>query len=274
MDTTTLILLLSSLPGLGEKKLAAILAKNALFRRSPTAFFALGSEILTEEYLLPTALAERITRVTTEERNAAQHLAKRLGREQVRVVTQQDATYPGRLLQSLDVPPPVLYLYGNSRLLDPERSLYCVANSNDASEEILAACDRRAEEAIASGSIPVTGHNRLPYQRTALVACRRNAPICYVLDRGLYTAFNGDLSRELFPAAHIWSPAYDPERDLTLTPFPPLFHSLGTHNRRRDELIFALSDVVYQGDVRPGGQMERRCSEARAVGKTIISVKA
>src|SRR5207245_2863113 len=115
------------------------------------------------------------------------------------LITLRDASYPRRLAERLDVPPPVLFLYGNAPLLDSP--LFAVANSNGASEPALAAGDRAAEAALAAGWSLVTGHNRIPYQRPALAVRRNGGRILYVLDRGLRQGFGGDLSRALFPAA-------------------------------------------------------------------------
>ena len=147
--------------------------------------------------------------------------------------------------------------------------LFAVANSNGASEEALASTDRAAETAMAAGLHPVTGHNRQAYQRPALVARRNGGRVCYVLDRGLLEAFGNDLSRELFPAARIWSPAYDPACDLTLSPFPLRAHSLADHNSRRDSLIFALADTVIVGEIRQAGRMERECLAALRRGRPV-----
>jgi hypothetical protein len=91
-----------------------------------------------------------------------------------------------------------------------------------------------------------------------------------VLDRGLFEAFGDDLRRELFPAAHVWSSAYQPSTTLTLTPFPLRAHGIALHNRRRDELIFALADTILVGEVRTGGQMERCVLRALEEGRCVV----
>jgi hypothetical protein len=118
----------------------------------------------------------------------------------------------------------------------------------------------------------VTGHNRPPYQRAALAALRFGGKVCYVLDRGLLEAFSNDLRRELFPAAHVWSRQYDPATTLTLTPYPLRAHGIAIHNRRRDELVFALADTIVAGEIRPGGQMDHHLRAAQESNRQVVKV--
>jgi DNA processing protein len=221
---------------------------------------ALNADALIEEYGFKREVALGLVKSRSQALDKSASTAREMRRAGIRMVTVQDATYPSRLLNAMENPPPVLYAYGRLELLN--RPLFAVANSNDASEEFLALGDKAAEAALQAAWYPVTGHNRIPYQRTALVARRSGSHICYVLDRGIFEAFGGDLSKELFPAARIWSPAYDPDRDLTLSCFPLWAHNVAVHNQRRDSIIFALASAIIAGDVRSGGQMEKLCRNA------------
>jgi hypothetical protein len=260
MEAAELILLLLDTPGIGEQSLGAVLRRNAISGRSPEEFLSLPVHALAVEYGIRRSAAELLLDATSSRRSVAEEQARWLRRTGVNLVTLLDASYPQRLVQRLDTPPPVLFLYGNPALLD--RPLFAVANSNGAAEPALAAGDQAAEAALAAGWSLVTGHNRIPYQRPALAVRRNGGQICYVLDRGMIRGFGGDLSRALFPAARIWGPAYDPACDLTLSPFGLQAHGIATNNRRRDTLVFALADAIFACEVRPGGQMERECLAA------------
>jgi DNA processing protein len=268
MDTTELILLLSEVPGIGDKTMAGILRKNAVLRRTAREFLALPELRLREEYGIAERPAACISAITPTLKDAAAATVRGLRRSGITLLTLLDAVYPKRLLERMDELPPVLYAYGNVALLDAR--LFAVANSNEPPEQALAVTDVAAETALECGWWPVTGHNRPAYQRPALTSRRNGGRVCYVLDRGLLEAFGDDLAKDLFPAARIWSPAYDPQCDLTISPFALRDHSLATHNRRRDEIIFALADVVFAGAVRPGGQMERNCLRVLAQGRRVI----
>lgn len=268
MDTTQLILLLSSVPGIGEHTLARLLRRNAVLRRSPEELLALNPTSLMRDYELRQEVAERVAGLTASQRRHAEEMARQMHRTGVQVITFLDAAYPPRLLHRMKELPPVLYVFGNLNLLS--QPLFAIANSNGASEEVLSYGDVVARVAIECGWIPITGHNRVPYQRPALVARRNSKPVCYVLDRGILEAFGSDLSKDLFAAARIWNPIYDPSCDLTLSPFPMTAHMIAANNRRRDAIIFALADAVFVGDVRPGGRMEEACLSAQVQGTPVF----
>jgi len=175
MDAIELILLLSEVPGIGEKTLAAVLRRNAVLRRTPEQMLRLPPDELAAEYVMRREVADEVAALTPATRDAATALGRDLRRRRVAVLTLLDATYPARLLEQLDNPPPVLYAYGSMDLAS--KPLFAVANSNGAGEEALAACDQAAAIALERGWHPVTGHNRQAYQRPALVA-RRGSPFC------------------------------------------------------------------------------------------------
>lgn len=179
-----------------------------------------------------------------------------------------DWLYPAQLSARLEHPPPVLYVAGN--LAHLRRPLFAIANSNGASEKALDATDRAAERLIVAGYLPVTGHNRVGYQRPALLAARWGHGCVTVLDRCLAEALGPELNRPLFGAARIWEPVFNGERELVITRFPMGCHGIGRNNRLRDELVFALAETIVVGELRRGGEMERRCREAEARGQTLI----
>ncbi len=270
MDILPFVLLLSEVPGIGERRLGGILQRNAVLRRSPEEFLTLSADEWRQEYhLVDRSVSCLQQEVSRRSRRALEH-ARRLQRAGVTLLTLQDATYPLPLLRCLDDPPPVLYVYGNLSLL--QRRRFVVANSNDAPDETLKACDRIVAAAALRGWLPVTGHNRPAYQRSALASLRNGGSVCYVLDCGLWKGFPSGLSHALFPAARIWRVEYDTQRDLTLTPFPPEAHMIAHHNRRRDQIIFALAEAVFAGYTRPGGQMERHCLQAAEQGKPVFVI--
>jgi predicted Rossmann fold nucleotide-binding protein DprA/Smf involved in DNA uptake len=269
MDIAATILLLSELPGVGEKTLGTVLRRCSVQGREAGSLFCLSAREL-QEFGFGERSAEALLSATDALKQAAIATAKSLRAAGVQLLTSGDPAYPKRLLERLAEPAPVLFAYGSIATLSGPT--FAVANSNGASEEAMALCDVASEQLVQSGWRPITGHNRAAYQRTALTALRFGGRICYVLDRGLLEAFGDDLRRELFPAAHVWSRAYDPTCTLTVTPFPLRAHGIADHNRRRDSLIFALADTVLVGQVSPGGQMERCVREALEHGRRVCLV--
>ncbi|MGC8667054.1 MAG: DNA-processing protein DprA [Chthonomonadales bacterium] len=262
-----LVLLLMETPGVGPRAVASVLRRAAVLRTCPEAVMRAPPTVLAEQYGLGRKQAERFAQLAREHRTVVWDMARWLSRNGVAVVTLSDASYPQRLLGHMADPPPVLFLYGEASLLDG--TLFAVANSNKAPEPMLKACDRAAEEANDAGLILVTGHNRLEYQRPALAVRRNGGSVCTVLDRGLVPGFGGDLTRPLFAAARIWSCVFDVRKELALTPFALHDYGIGANNRKRDELIFALADVIYAGFLLRGGRMEYFCTQAAARGAVV-----
>ncbi len=272
MDIGELVLLLGGVSGVGDQALARILRRMAILRIGPDEFLATSPASLREEYRLPRGVGQAVAALSRAEVDAACALGRELRRHGVQVATVVDASYPRALAAALKDPPAALYFHGAPQLLGAR--LFCVANSNGAPEMALAATDAVARAAIRCGMAPITGTNRTAYQRPALVARRLGAPVCYVLDRGLLDQFGTHLEVEPVRAARVWQPTVDETRDLTISPFAPRHHAIAAHNRRRDEIVFALASVVIAGYVRPGGVMDRLCREALGSGRPVTLVCA
>jgi hypothetical protein len=254
--------------GIGAKTLSAILRRNAVARRTPAEFLSLSAQEWTEEYGIRKASAARLMAEVRRKRESAELTARWLAKSGVSLITLLDASYPARLSERLDDPPPALFAYGRLPLLNA--ALFAAANSNDAPEEALAAVDAACETAIAAGWTLVTGHNRPAFQRPALTARRNGGSVVYVLDRGLLHGFGGDLTRALFPAARIWGPAFDPTVDLAISPFPLRAQGIAAANRLRDSVLFALPDRIFAAYLKPHGQMERQCLAALGRSQRVL----
>ena len=269
---TRFVLLLHSIPYLGEKTLTRLLHHNAQQRLTPEACLALSPEEWGARYDLDpralTYLAENRDALLAQSETLAQTARK----VDLHVLTPQSLTYPDRLERFDDSPPPILYGLGNLGLLNGPASTFSIAVSNGAAPATLTEQDRIAAEYVERGSVPVTGHDRPAYKRLALVAQRQNRSTIYVLDRGLREALGPAFDRPLFAAARIRDAVFDSARDLVLSPFRLDDHSLGEHNRRRDRMIFALADLIIALDVRAGGGMITECLHAHSQGRPVLVV--
>ncbi|MDW8105395.1 MAG: DNA-processing protein DprA, partial [Armatimonadota bacterium] len=266
-------LLLTCVPGLGERQIARVLQEWARTHTPVEEFLALPADRLQREWGLSLQAASALT---ATDRTWQQHFARAealVRQHGVQVLTAQHRLYPLSLESFCELPPPVLFAHGQVSLLH-EGWRFAVACSRDAPHLALEAVDDIAHRAIAEGGIPVTGHNTLPYRRVALAAIRQERPSITVLDRGLLEALGEGLNRPLFAAARLYELEFRTDRDLVLSPFPLEAGSLGLHNQRRDELVFALADVVFAVWVRAGGVMERFCLRAKEMGKRIEVWKA
>lgn len=266
-------LLLSCVPGLGERQIGQVLQQWARSRVTVDEFLNTPAERLREEWGLSAQAASALTGSDQSWRRQFERLEGLIRRHGIEVLTPQHRLYPLSLDSFCEQPPSVLYAYGQVRLLQ-EGWRFGVACSRGAPRMALEVVDEVAQQAIAEGGIPVTGHNTEPYRRLALAAIRQERPAITVLDRGLIEALGEQMNRPLFAAARLYELEFRADRDLVLSPFPLEAGSLGLYNQRRDELLFALADVVFAVWVRAGGVMERLCLRAKEMGKQIMLWRA
>ncbi len=265
LSPTQLILLLHSVPHLGEKSLSVLLRRLAQRRLPPDAFFDLSPDVLVRDFELPSAVAETLHDQYSSLRQKSAELLRASRLHPLQIWITQSAGYPDRLTRFDADPPPVLYALGCTELVaasDKVRFTFTIAISNGSPPEALQRQEELATEMVEAGGVPVTGHDRTAYKRLALVAQRRNRSILYVFDRGLREALGPSFDRPPFSAARIRDAVFETGRDLALSPFRLDDHGLGANNRRRDQIIFALSDIVIALDVRGGGTMMQECLRA------------
>lgn len=271
------VLLLHSVPHLGEKALARLLRLNAQNRITPEACLTLPADEWRRRYEMHPKAAAYLSEHRGTLLAQSAELARVARAHPLHILTLASAAYPDRLERFDDAPPPILYALGNLALLEkqdaPTQFTFTVAVSNGAPPASLTRMEEIAAALSQAGGVPVTGHDRLPYQRLALAAQRQNRPILYVFDRGLREALGPEFDRPPFAAARIREAVFVPERDLAVSPFRLDDHGLGANNRRRDRLIFALSDVIIAADVRAGGGMSGECLRALGQGRPVYVVE-
>lgn len=262
------LLMLTRVPGLGSKGIAAIL-RDCQQRRAPVrAIFTMSEADLRERYGLRSDTARRISSDAQGVEEAARLLDKTLDAHQVHVIPITAPDYPAGVIAHLPTPPPLLFAYGNlSAARAPSVAVISSGSPTPWALEVTAAV---ASAAALAGASIVTGHNRPAYQEAALAGKRLQTPVVVALDRGILCAFHGDLSREMFAAARIYGYEFPDGRDLVFSPFRPEDHWVGHHNRMRDALVVALASLVVAVEVRAGGVMHAQCVRAKQCGKRVL----
>lgn len=272
LSPTQFLLLLHSVPHLGEKSLSVLLRLLAQRRPAPHAFLNLDPDDLIRDYELPTRVAEYLHDHRAGLLAKSAELLRAMRLHPLQLLSTESAGYPARLERFDAAPPPLLYALGRADLIEPAlptRFTFTIAVSNGAIPAVLNRQDEIAKGLVEAGGVPVTGHDRTAYKRLALSAQRRNRSTLYVFDRGLREALGPDFDRPPFSAARIRDAVFEGQRDLALSPFRLDDHGLGANNRRRDELVFALSDIVVALDVRAGGMMMQECLRAHNQGRSV-----
>ncbi len=264
-------LLLHHVPYIGAKQLDSVLNRLIVKPVTPGEFLNFSAVELRERFGLTSRAIAYLLSHKGSLIEKAEILARVVRFYNLHCVTRAQLTYPARLETYDPSPPPILYGLGHYKLLDNSSKsfTFTILVSNGACEETYALLERIASELIGCKGIPVTGHDRLPYQRLALTAQRSGHPVIYLLDRGLREAMGEHFDQALFSAARIHSVDFCGDRDLVLSPFRLDDHCLGQHNRRRDRLIIALSDVVVALDVRENGVLYQECLSAIRCGQCV-----
>jgi predicted Rossmann fold nucleotide-binding protein DprA/Smf involved in DNA uptake len=267
LGTRTFALLLATTPGVGGKTVTRVLARNSLLNRSPEEFLALSPEAMREEYrLTPRAIAALEGDGKALMARTAK-LEERLGALGVQLVTAADAHYPA-IIEEMDPDPPgVLFLYGNTKLL--ETRTFCVLSSRNSLPADLDQIEALTEQGVLDSEILVSSHDKPEYQRSAVVPLRWGSPRILCLDRGLFQVLGEDLRNEAFRAARLWRYEFDPHTDLVVSPFRPDDAYIGTNNKRRDRLVACLSRRLDFVQVTPEGNMEALLRMALKAGRSV-----
>lgn len=251
-------------PGIGGKSVARVLTRNNLLGRSPAEFMALSPEALREEYKFSAKAAEHfVARKLVD----TAILEKRLAALGVTLITAADIHYPSRIEQFDPDPPGVLFLYGNTKLL--ESSTFCVLSSRGSFPADLDLIEKLTEEGVLSGEILVAGHDTQEYQRSAVVPLRWGSPRILCLDRGLFKVLGDDLRDEAFRAARLWRYEFDPTTDLAISPFRPEADFIGINNKIRDRLVASIALRHAYVQIREGGNMDRLAQMALKAGRKV-----
>ncbi|HEY3283708.1 MAG TPA: DNA-processing protein DprA [Armatimonadota bacterium] len=184
----------------------------------------------------------------------------------IRIVALGDAGYPQDLL-GMAAPPPLLTCYGNLDLLDRRRA--AVLSSRDPGPLALDAARRIAELLAEHSVVLVTGHNKPAYQVVAVAGKSQRGSCLMVLDRGLLSAFHGDLNREPLALSRLYSWDFDPEYQLALSPFRLDDPWIGSNSQYRDAIIAQLCEFAVVTHLRQGGIMEREVHRMLSQGKSV-----
>lgn len=260
-------LLLAMTPGIGGRTVTRVVARNELLGRSPEEFLGLSHEAWREEYRLSQKAAVALDKARLDPAQRIADLEGRLTGLGVQLVTAADAHYP-TVIEQMDADPPgVLFLYGNMRLL--EARTFCVLGSRGTLPSDLDLIERLTEEGVLEGEVLVAGHDRLEYQRAAIVPLRWGSPRILCLDRGLYRVLGENLKDEAFRAARLWRYEFDPATDLVISPFRPESEFVGINNKVRDRLVGSLSRRLDFVNIASGGNMEALAKSALKAGRKV-----
>lgn len=258
---------LSLTPGLGNTGIGIILTRIATTGLTPAEFIQLTPEGKRRVFpRIAKEAAQSLSRPLPALAEEYEAMEARLSSLGVEWVTTQDASYPARLLERLEAPPTVIYLYGNRALL--ERETFTAFASRRPPPRAMERLERAVEKWVLRPSVLVGGHSTPAYQRAAVVPLRWGTPRILVFDCGIFRALSDTLDSEPFRTARLWRYNFDPKMDLVVSESHPYGLAKG-RNQPRDWLISALADELIFVAVREGGNMERIGLKAIETGRTV-----
>lgn len=159
--------------------------------------------------------------------------------------------------------PPVLFAFGNRHLLGQPTA--CILNSRKPraiapSDSWIIITKALFREAVRRVSVVVSSFGTLPYALVSRLSCACQAGLIVACDHVMPFLRDGP-KREDFLCRH--QDLFRPERTLFLSPFPPGPVPPATERwRQRDNLVVALSSLVFVAAVRAGGNMEKVLTRA------------
>lgn len=262
-----------SLPRVGDKTLRALLDHAREARSSLAELWAAPHEDLAQLVPLaaPTLTALQSSAAAIWERAGAD--AEAVRNRGVELLSPDDPECPATLREAHQLHGrkwPLVFAYGALGLLEEPR--VALVSSRGVTASGLVATDALADALARRDVVLVTSPNREAYQTTATAAKRQAGPAVLILDRGLADAFPTGVEREPVASARVWDTAFDPDLQLLLSPFGWKHHWTARNGKRRDALLFDLSDAVIAVDLQPGGTMDLECRRALKSGKPVFAL--
>ncbi len=248
-------LMLHCVPHLGEKAIFRILQAHIQEGVPLENFFQQNQQEYEQKYGLHRRSVDYLVHGRHLIQQQARQLLEEINLRDIKILTPWDTGYPQRFSATLEVSPPLLYLRGDEALLSCPAA--AVVSSTDISPEGLSYALAAARALTASGHTLVTSRYRGVYNLSWQASLEAARPAIMVLDRGILAEHTGPE----------WSPK---RRDLELSVFRPHDAWIGHKSARRDQLIFALSDVVVAVELRPGGKIDRECRRALRLGRRVL----
>lgn len=267
-EATLALLTLAELPSIGERRLLRMQAMARHRHITLADVAALPPAALSRDFGLPRRARARLEEDGFWHAAHCRALLSRLAATGAQLCSVGQAPYPQRWVQRADCAPPLAYLYGSLELLD--QPALALLNSRGLDETVVSATLRVAHRGAVEGLSLVVGGMKSTHRIAAATARAAGAARLVVLDRGIFTAFAGQLGCDPFGLGPGRS-RFDPRGTLVLSVCRPNDHGSPRSGRRRDELIAALGDIVVALSARPGGEVERICLRALDRGQCVLN---
>lgn len=263
----TVVIALDHCPGLGGVLIARTLARMDFQGWSADDLTALPPDTLIAEFRWPEPSAMLWLEHQKEWIESAETFSRKLDQHGISLLSAADAAFPAQIEQFDAEGPGLLYLYGNTKLI--EATTFTVMSSRKSPPGALDLIESLTEKEVLEGGTLVCGHNTPEYQRAAIVPLRWGSPRILALDTGLFNALGSDLKQEPFRAARLWRYQFDPHTDLVVSCENPFAGGHKASNRKRDRLVAMLAQRLHFVQIGEGGNMDRLARRALQSGREV-----
>jgi len=260
MDKNFYWLALSKVKGIGSKTLIDISNRNKETGISIEEFWNLKKSRMNEEYAIRNSVIEEIIR---KGKNSADvnALQRELDNKMVKVITLEDELFPARL-KEMAQPPFILYAYGNLNLLN--KNSVAIVGSRTISNEGLALSYKFSNLLLEQGITVLKGDTR-DIDTIAHIAAKNTKGFeLTVLSEGILTSLN-KLEKK--------NRQIDTSKTLILSFTDPNLHWKSYVERKRNQLVFSLSDDIIVVEAREGGIIMDESIKAIEKSKKLFVVR-
>ncbi len=159
-------------------------------------------------------------------------------------------------------------MFGNNVLLEESTAALLNSRTSDVEGSALEITCLLTQQLIQRNFTLVTSLHQFGYVIAAYKARKLNAPLIFVLDRGIVPVVDKiQKSGSLFGKSEAFD--FDPSRHLLVSPFKPLEKGAKGHGAWRDRCVIALAQRSIAVHIRSKGNMEATLLEAHRRGKSI-----
>jgi len=260
MDKIFYWLALSKVKGVGRKTLIDISNRNKETGISIEEFWNLEGTRMSKQYSIRNSVIEGIIRkrkICADVNTLQQELYNRT----VKVITLEDELFPARL-KEMDKPPFILYAYGNLNLLN--KNPVAIVGSRGISNEGLALTYKFSNLLIERGITVLKGDTKDIDTITHIATKNTKGLEITVLSEGILT--------NLYKLEK-GNKQIDISKTLILSFTDPNLHWTPYGERRRNQIVFSLSDDIIVVEAREGGIIMEESIKAIEKSKKLFVVR-
>ncbi|RKY86871.1 hypothetical protein DRQ09_05460 [candidate division KSB1 bacterium] len=259
--------ILNHTTGLGDKKVWEIYKKLKKSNIGFTEFLKLDDRNIIELCQLKTSQIDSV-RNTFSKKNEILKKWKRLIELNIRIHFYEDKDYPFNLKKFLKYPPLFIYTYGNYNIQYENK--VGIFNSRKISPEGLEIVFKFALGFPESGTSVIYGNSLEPFEIIAYSSKLKNINSIIVINRGIFELITSKSFKEFRVFCKNLGSEIDLTKTLILSFVNPEFGWSVQIEKRRNEILFALADIIFVVEARSNGIIHKNCLKSITGNKKVF----